>query len=117
MLEDSIYFVMVTLHLVLQCKDIEEMKSTTSLLEVGETLPCSYQYVVGLVPLDFVDPIVFDNSEDDFICFAFHGFISGEVSNAGLVDGLLPWSHRCLFVVPDGCIIDGRISGGGNVAV
>ena len=78
-----------------------------------EEFPHVNQGVVGLGTLDFADPHVFDNSEDEFPRFAFLGFISGEVVDTGLVDGLLTCSRRCLFFGPDGRIVYGRFSGAG----
>ena len=83
------------------------MKSTTRRLEMGEKFSYGNQGVVGFGPLEFVDPRVFNNSEEKFTHFVFRRFISGEVADAGLVDDLLPFSHRWLFVVPYGRIVDG----------
>ena len=66
------------------------MKSPTRQLQVEEQLPFSEQDAVLLGPLEFADPCVFDNAEDEFPCFAFCGFVRGEVAEAGLVDGLIP---------------------------
>ena len=81
------------------------------LLEVGEKLSHNNQGVVGLGPLDFVDPNVYNSAEDEFPRFAFHSFISDEVADVGLVDGLIPCSHKSLFVFPDGRIVHGRFWG------
>ena len=85
---------MVTLHLVFQCEEIEGMNSIMRCLELGEKLPRSDQCGVGLISLELANPRVSDNAEDKFPRFSFHGFISGEVADMGLVDGFLPHFHR-----------------------
>ena len=105
---------MVTLHIVLQCGDIKGMNSTTLHFQVVEKFPRVNQGVEGLDPLEFADLHVFDNAEDEFLRFAFRGFISGEFADALLVGGLLPCSHQCLFFVPDRRIIYGRFWGAGE---
>ena len=110
----SLVLEMAMLHLFFQCEDIEGMKTTTRRLEVGENLLRVNQDVVGIVPLELVDPHVFNNNDDKFTRFVFRGFISGEVADAGLVNGLLPRLHRCLFVVPCGRIVDGIFFGLGK---
>ena len=85
----SLTFEMVTLNLVIQREYIKVTKSTTSRSQVVEKFPRGNQGVVGLGLFEFTDLHVFDNAEDEFPCFDLHGFISGEVLDAGLVDGLL----------------------------
>ena len=70
------------------------MNPTTHLLVVDYNFPRSNQCVVGLGPLEFVDPSVFNNAEDEFTRFEFRSFISGEVEDAGLVKRFLPRSYR-----------------------
>ena len=63
-IRDYLEFDMVTLHLVLQCEDIEGMFPITRCLELNEKLPLSNYGAVGIVPLDFAEPYVFNNDED-----------------------------------------------------
>ena len=84
---------------------------------MGEKLPCGNQGVVGLTLLDFTDPRVFENPEEEFTYFEFYGLISGEVEDAGVVNDFLPQYQRCILVVLDGHIVDGRFLGHGNAAV
>ena len=113
-LGDYLAFEMVTLHLVLQCEDNEVMNPTTRHLEVDEKLPHGNQGVVGLGPIDFADPRVFDSAEDEFTRFMLCGFISGEVEDAVLVNGSLTCSHRRFIVVPDRRIMGDRFWGAGE---
>ena len=110
----SLVLEMLMLHIILQCEDVEGMNPTTIQLEVDEKFYCDNQGVVGLVPLDFADPRVFNNAEDEFNRFAFRAFISCEVADAGLVNGVLPRSHWFLFVFPNGRIGDGGFLGEGE---
>ena len=100
-LGDTLAVKMLSLQLVLQCEDIYGMKSTTRCLKVAKKLPHANQGIEVLGLIESAEPSFFDKSEDEFTRFVFRGFISGEVADTGLVDGLLPHSHQCLYVFPD----------------
>ena len=70
------------------------MKSPTRQLQVEEQLPFSEQDAVRLGPLEFADPCVFDNAEDEFPCFALCGFVRGAGERGGVI-------RRIIFRVLD----------------
>ena len=76
--------------------------------------PWCQGFLIRLGLLEFADPRVFDNVKDEFHCFAFHSFVCGEIMESGLVDYLLAFSHRCLCIIRDRRIVDGRLWGEGK---
>ena len=68
------------------------MESPTSCLEVGNQLPQGGEGVVCLDPLEFADPHVFNNADDEFPYFAFRGFICCVIADSGLVYCLIYFS-------------------------
>ena len=85
------------------------MKSPARGLQVGENFSRDEKGLVRLGPLEFADPGLFDNSEDEFPRFAFRGFVRGEIAEASLVDYLLLCLYQCLLLVFDGHIIYFRL--------